>query len=199
MGNHRNFGRSSCRAFSLIELLVVTAILGLVIGAIGACLAGGFRLWDAAQHFGTGESRAYMGLHTMVRDLRNTFPCHCGAAFTGESYEMAFPAMVAGLPGEAKDQIGTIQYVFERSEQRVLRRILDNAEQVVSEEIALYPVEDLTFVYRQRLASGAAGPELNLTTNIPFVVDVRFTLEPDGPDALELHRTIVLRTRGASS
>lgn len=193
--------RSGRHAFSLIELLVVTAILGLVVTAIGACLAGGFRLWDAAQHFGRGESEAYFALHVMSRDLRNTFPCNCGQSFNGQRHTVSFPALVAQTPGENPDQVGIVEYRFNRRERVLMRRILPEAEgQVILEEIAMHDVEDFELLYREREIRGTVGPERDSTTNIPFSVDIRLTMDEDddGKEVLELHRIVILQAGGES-
>lgn len=185
--------------FSLIELLVVTAILGLVVTAIGACLAGGFRLWDAAQHFGRGESDAYYALHVMSRDLRNTFPCYCDRSFVGTQYKVSFPAMVAGTPGENPDRVGLIEYVYDQRERVLLRRLLsDSVSAPILEEVATSDVDAFSLSYRERLEDGSIGGERDSTTNMPFSVDIRLTLGEHDREAMELQRIVILGSAGAS-
>ncbi len=194
--------RRGIHAFSLIELLVVTAIMGLVVTAIGACLAGGFRLWDAAQHFGRGESDAYFALHVMSRDLRNTFPCYCNRSFDGTRNKVSFPAMVAGTPGEEPDSVGLIEYSFDTRERVLVRRTLKEQEgRAIIEEIAISDVEDFTLIYRDRAEDGSVGAERDSTTNIPFSVDIRLTLDEgdDGKEVLDLHRIVILSAGEGSS
>jgi len=81
--------RCSKSAFTLIELLVTTAILAVVIGAIGACLAGGIRVWDVARQFNRHEADALVGFRLMRRDMGQALEFE-GSPFVGEPISCSF-------------------------------------------------------------------------------------------------------------
>ena len=90
----QNAGILNRRGFSLIELLVVTAILGVVIAAIAGSLAGGIKVWDAARNFNEGEAAAALALAELERDLVNSFDFF-DLSFSGHKDGMAFPGVVS--------------------------------------------------------------------------------------------------------
>ena len=187
---------SERKAFTLIELLVVTAILGLVVTAIGACLAGGIRIWDAAQHFGEGESQAYLGLHTFSRDLRNAFPCNCGKRFDGGPTSVSFPAFVARKLDADPDQVGRVEYAFEAHNKLLVKLVYDETDTLVLEEPVVKGVERLMFSYRERSGeNGRTLTESEVCTNFPAAVDVHLEILNDG-ETLDLHHTVALRISG---
>ena len=93
--------------FTLLELLVVLAIMGVVIGVVGATLAAGIRVWETARDFNQGETEVLLALETMRKDLRNVFPYY-EIPFRVEDSQLTFPGMVQDKRGDPK--IGTITY-----------------------------------------------------------------------------------------
>jgi prepilin-type N-terminal cleavage/methylation domain-containing protein len=196
-------------AFSLIELLIVTAILGVVIGVLGACIAGGLRVWDTARAFQNAEAGAVLGLEVLERDLMNAVPLYA-VPFNGNAagIEMAGPMADA----EGRTRLGTIRYRYDRSAGRLLRaawafpgeppdenrgealltrlRGLDWEFCVVRERSDETDPTDDESAPAERIAdwSGEA-------TNLPAAVRVRLTLDQDEPP-LRLERTIVRAVGG---
>lgn len=192
-------GAHGLRGLTLIELLVVTAIMGIVIAAIGACLAGGLRVWDAAQNFGSVESQAYFGLREWARDLRNTFPCNCEIAFKGELQTMSFPTMVTGVDDDDPGivEIGRVEYSFERSEGQLVRRLYrtqGGSERELPPDVCISGIKEMSFShYYDRAGADLPSPCLTM----PFAVDIELVLDNDG-EPLVIHRKVVLRSEGLS-
>jgi len=113
-------------AFTLIELLVVTAILGVVVAAVGACLAGGIRVWDVARQFNRYEADALIGFQVMRRDIGQAMPFEAaplagtydGLEFTGVT---AVPD-AAGLD-EAVLRLARVRYYLDYDRQAWCRAV----------------------------------------------------------------------------
>jgi prepilin-type N-terminal cleavage/methylation domain-containing protein len=116
----RGCRRARRRAFTLIELLLVTALLGLVVGVIGASLAAGMRAWEAARTFGSAEGEALMALRILHKDLANTFAFY-GIPFEGSARRLAFPTILAA-EGDGAPQLGTVRYIYAGGSRPALRR-----------------------------------------------------------------------------
>jgi type II secretory pathway component PulJ len=111
----------------VIELLIVTSILALVIGAVGACLISGLRVWEIAADFNTVESEALIGLEMMEKDLMNSYVFH-GIAFDGRSAQVSFPGSTCesediGQSATECRKIGTVRYLFNEKEKRLSRKV----------------------------------------------------------------------------
>jgi len=197
--------RSAClhvpNGFTLIELLVVTAIIGLVIAAIGACLAGGIRAWDAARRFNRVESEALLGLRVVERDIANTF-LFLGIPFRGGADEVSFPILTTapvggGGSGEVR-VLGTVRYRLDRAAEAVMREVspygTDEPEEDGSRERLISGVQDLRWQFyappANRGATGTWRDAWDSRTNFPAAV--RIELNFSGRDAGRVDRTVVL-------
>ena len=85
------------RGFTLIEVLVVLAIVAVLGGAIVACVAGGIRVWDAARRFVTNESQALVGFELMQRDIMN-MTVYGGYDVEGAARALTFPSVLSDPP-----------------------------------------------------------------------------------------------------
>lgn len=110
-------------AFTLIEMLIVTAILGVVIAAIVACLAGGLRVWESARRFDKVETEAMFALAAVQKDVMNAIPFYA-LPFRGSPDGMAFPCLVSVLSGEGGEEVavGTAAYRLDYGRGRLIRR-----------------------------------------------------------------------------
>jgi prepilin-type N-terminal cleavage/methylation domain-containing protein len=167
--------------FTLIELLVVTLLMGLVITAIGACLGGGLRVWDAAQRFGTAESDGLVALETMCRDLRSTFT-FAAIPFQCSETELTLAGLVHD-PESGRVGLGTIHYRCDGARRVLIREIGfydDELKQVHRESLAGHVV-DLRFLVKPS-ESATQGGSTNL---IPVRVDVALSLQSDDESPVE--------------
>lgn len=112
----------ACRrrhGFTLVELLVVTLILGGVAAAIGACVAAGVRVLDSVQEFSRHEARAQLGLGLLERDVRNSFTFYA-IPFEADDSALAFPGLVDAH--DADRRIGTVSYEWDKGREAFVRR-----------------------------------------------------------------------------
>ncbi|MDP6809142.1 MAG: prepilin-type N-terminal cleavage/methylation domain-containing protein [Kiritimatiellia bacterium] len=126
MGNRPSRTNRGQHAFTLIELLVVTAILGVVVGAVGACLAGGIRVWDVARRFNQHEADALMGFQIMRRDMGQVLPFE-SAPLEGTTDGLRFTGVgvvpVAGESDDALPRLAIIRYFLDYERQAWCRAI----------------------------------------------------------------------------
>ena len=184
----------SKRAFTLIELLVVTAIIGMVVAAIGACLAGGIRAWDAARTFNVVESDAAIAISIMEKDLRNSlhFP---QVGFNGSSSTMSFPRLVDAIDGSG-GRIGTTSYFTVQGRKGLMRKVWLFPSKAPSDKDAenILPnaaAAGFEFYKSSSEGGGAWHSEWRESTNYPSMVRMRLSLESSG-DRIEILRTVVL-------
>ena len=194
MGNvqHRTSNVQHPMAFTLIELLIVTAILGVVIGAIGACLAGGIRVWDSARTFNLLERDGSIGLAVMEKDLMNALPIHA-IGFEGREDAVKFPAL---LTAGDDVQVGSVEYSFDEYDRALVRREWSYEGVEVRKERLMENVEDVAMTYfRPPEGDEATWKERDApATNFPGKVEVALSLADD-ERTFNFAKTILLPVR----
>jgi prepilin-type N-terminal cleavage/methylation domain-containing protein len=118
--NHR-------RAFTLTEVLLVSAMFAVISLAVFNAFSNGFKLWARGQHV-MAEGDMAIFLDRIGEDLRQTVIIS-GIPFKGDSTQLAFPAIILGPtdgngsrgPEGTGDQIGAIGYVFNPAEKAIYR------------------------------------------------------------------------------
>jgi len=181
------------RGFTLIEVLVVTAILGIAISVIAACLAGGVRAWDAARSFNRLEAEALAGMTAIEKDLRNTFEFYA-APFSVEPSAMSFPGL-APLEESTLSRIGTIRYTWDPKGRRLLRVAwpFPGPEGLgTGREALISNLDALSLEYGSSGSSRDQTLWISETTNLPNAVRLRLWLS-DTRDTVTLERTIVIK------
>jgi prepilin-type N-terminal cleavage/methylation domain-containing protein len=177
-------------AFTLIELLVVTAILAVVVGVIGACLAGGIRVWETAREFATLEKEALVGLSLMEKDLMNRLPIHA-IGFEGKETSLSLPAM---LTAGGAPQIGAVEYTLNPGNGVLMRRERDYRGAYVREEPWVVNVAAMKLAYFNLVkGEGSASVWKELAapvTNFPDRVDITLSLEK-GDKSFDLSRSVL--------
>lgn len=187
--------------FTLLELLIVTAILGIVTAAIGACLAAGIRVWTIARSFGAVENDAWIALELVQRDVENALPFE-PIAFEGDETSIAFAGLVRDADGGG-GRIGTIRYAFDRAERSLLREsqpytVRSSPGQPVR-EVVLEGVESLRITYaRLERNTGEAIEQTgwNSATSMPDTVAFELRMRGAHPPD-RLSRTVRLPPREA--
>jgi len=192
----QNAGILNRRGFSLIELLVVTAILGVVIAAIAGSLAGGIKVWDAARNFNEGEAAAALALAELERDLVNSFDFF-DLSFSGHKDGMAFPGVVSD-PEHGHMAVGLVSFAVDERTGRLLKKVQPYkagreysevlADGIEAFEIAYYNMATVQGSGRTWVEAGA------VVTGFPARVDIRLALL-SGSGAGEMSRTVLLPTR----
>lgn len=109
------------RGFTLLEVLIVVAILGIVIAVIGACLTAGMRVWDTARRYSKGEPQLALACAMMERDIVNAFPFYA-IQFSGAVDAVSMPVML-GVPDVANvKQVGTVRYYWIKDREALGRK-----------------------------------------------------------------------------
>lgn len=118
---------TSSKAFTLIEILLVTALFSLCALAIFRTFASGVRLWEHAQRFSIQEDISIF-MDKLSEDLRNGFS-YSGIKFNGMETQVSFPAFVTVEADERSsrakegmiDQIGAVKYYLDYEEHKLYR------------------------------------------------------------------------------
>jgi hypothetical protein len=177
----------------VIELLIVISILAVVIGAVGACLVSGLRVWECAADFNGVESEALMGLDMMEKDVMNSFVFH-GVAFDGQVAGVAFAGLIdeaVGVGATERDsgavcmRIGTVRYFYSEKDKRVVRKkwVYPNGEPEETESVA-ENVDGLEFSYFCAPSdgddSGRWTDAWESETNLPDGLRMEMVFEDEG-------------------
>jgi prepilin-type N-terminal cleavage/methylation domain-containing protein len=196
----RRRGAALNAGFTMIELLVVVSILALVMGALGACLASGLRVWESAARFNAVESEALIGLEMMEKDVVNSFVFH-GIAFDGRSEQLAFPLLVSQLPDPERStacpRIGTVRYSFNERKKRFFRKKwVYPSEEPEGMETVVENVErvELRYLSLPSNGDGAAGnwkDSWESTTNLPDGVSIDMVFDDEGRE-MRFRRLVML-------
>ncbi len=141
-------------AFTLVELLIATAIMGTISLAILATLGGGLRIYEHIQTYGENQADVLLAFEGMEKDLRNTVNLSM-IYFTGDSGKIAFAGRVAvrDLEGNPVTSLGRILYYRDEDTGTLMREEQDYPSAVsqegedtgITESLAL--VTDINFMY----------------------------------------------------
>lgn len=119
------------RGFSLLEMLLVTALVAVISLSVFLCLSNGLRLWSRMQRVKTAEAIAFFfdrfSSETANAFLFSTLPLQ------GENSSFVFPTIIysrtdtkssrsAEVSGE---QIGVVGYFYDSASGEILRRQAD--------------------------------------------------------------------------
>jgi prepilin-type N-terminal cleavage/methylation domain-containing protein len=193
----------SCRTrrrggFTLIEILVVTAIVGLVVAAVASCITAGLRVWEAAQSINIVERESYVAFETVKRDLMNSFPVH-GVRFEGNSGGVAFPGALKVKAADLKgweERVGRVEYSFDPQRKVLVRKEQGfpyQGQPLLSSEIVAGNVMGLRFQYMGMAGSGQGAWMETWTDPTNHPAAVKFELLMSGARGpLSMERTIVL-------
>jgi type II secretory pathway component PulJ len=174
------------KGWTLIELLVTTAIAALVIFVVGASLTAGLRVWATAESFNRIDSTSALATDIMKKDLANALPFFA-IPFQGKTREVVFASLLedpqassAGVP-----RLGSVKYTLDASRAALMRRKwafpspepagLDQLQEIAT------GVTDLSFEYFQAPigpeSGGAWGSTWESPTNLPGMIRVRLSFQ----------------------
>ncbi|MDE2221911.1 MAG: prepilin-type N-terminal cleavage/methylation domain-containing protein [Candidatus Omnitrophica bacterium] len=115
------------RGFTLVEILLVSAMFALISLAVFNAFSNGFKLWARGQHVML-EGDIAIFMDRLGQDLRQTVTIS-GIPFKGNSTDIAFPAIIRA-PADANSsraaegvvrQIGAVRYRFDPGEKKIYR------------------------------------------------------------------------------
>ncbi len=104
------------RGFTLVELLVTTALVALVGATVVAAVSGCLRVWGKINRHGAEDSWTELAFQSIRQDLHNLHP-FAPVPFEGSYDTVSFPSfvtppMVKGQPGEPEPEPGQVAYYF---------------------------------------------------------------------------------------
>jgi len=123
--------KNSRRAFTLIELLIVTAILAVISLAIYAMVNNGLKIWQKVNNQRIIEEDIDIFFEKFAHDLRNCAE-FSSVKFIGTPERLEF-ATIVNSPALHRNTIGQIRYVYDKETQQ-LERIQRDYSQIYSEE-----------------------------------------------------------------
>lgn len=179
--------------FSLIELLIVTAILGVVIAAIAGSLLGGIRVYDVARSFNQGEGEAALAMEIIQNDLANAFDFF-DLSFVGRGDSLVFPTVVEDPNGGGR-AIAQVSYVVDDREKILLRKIEPYPDGEEHAEALLNRIETLELSYYSLVEGKGSLPVWQsageMVTGFPARVDITLSFVSDSGVG-EMARTVLV-------
>ena len=91
-------------AFTLVELLVTTALVSLVGATVVAAVSGCLRVWGRVNERGTQDAWTEVAFQSLRQDLHNLHP-FAPVLFEGTYDTVSFPALVAAVPPRASAEV----------------------------------------------------------------------------------------------
>ncbi len=162
--------------------------MAVVVGAIGACLAGGIRVWDVARRFNRHEADALMGFQLMRRDMGRVLPFEA-APFRGTYDGMEFTAVSVVPDAEGLDEavprLARIRYYHDDDRQAWCRAVAPfSVGEGQSAEVVEVLVSDVDEVVLRYAAAQEDGEDSTVgwsdewpnPTNLPAVVEAELTV-----------------------
>ncbi len=132
--------------FTLIEMLIVTAILSVVSLALYVTFNNGIKIWLKVNQEIPVEEMDIL-FEKFASDLRNTLKM-TGMYFTGEKDSLEFTTTVNSMR-LGKISIGKIRYIYNDSADMVKRTVMDYSDiyegRAGTEQVLLRHVKSLTF------------------------------------------------------
>jgi len=165
--------------FSLIEIMVVVAILGIIILGLVTFFTGGTRSWVTGQHQLEAQRNARFAMDRMVKEIRE------GKNITGGS-DTSITVRVPHFDGNGDiDSYYTVTYaLFDTTIQRGTNPLIDNVLKITGEDI---------FEYYTSSDTKVTPPDATLSKiHINLKVDVD---KDDAPD-ITLNADVDLRNYG---
>ncbi len=197
-GDEKGRARARNRGFTLLEMLVVTAILAVLVAAILASVAGGLRVWDRSRSFGKREAEAILAFRLIEKDLMNAAPFF-GVPFEGEDGRLTFPSILLPLPGPDAtsfvERPGGTSLIWNRERAVLLRSRSLFPQQQAEEEVILDGVREFHFRFFGTGEDAGRRPEWtsrwNSASNMPVAVEIVAAVG-DASAPLVLSRRVVL-------
>lgn len=143
----------SCHGFTLVELLLVMAMLGTVAIAVYGTIANGINIWQRVV-VETAAEDVGIFFERITEEMRNTFLLG-EVKFRGGRDSVRFPALIRSAGKEGiKTEIGEVRYTFDRRNKTIARgqrtysqiyRDRDNLSRTIAENIESIQFEYYTY------------------------------------------------------
>jgi len=188
--------RTNSKAFTLIEILLVSSLVAILAIAIFRSFGNGLKLWGRAERLNK-EAEVAIFLDKMAEDLRSA-TLISGLRFDGTAMRFSFPAIVK-TKADVKssrasegiiDQIGAVQYRFDSASHKIFRRQANYAQAIkhgwsLEETTVAEGVEELSLYYEVASDKGFLfKSEVKDAIPLGVRVDIQFT-DDNGPHQLK--------------
>lgn len=149
--------RRNRRSFTLIEILLTTALFSLCSLAIYQVFASGLKLWSRAGFFAIEEDISVF-LDKVAEDLRNSF-YYTGITFEGTASQITIPTFIMAQPDarsvhsdeEAFAQIGAVRYYLDPGNNTIRRSQANYGQALegrfIDDKVMVKTVSALKIVY----------------------------------------------------
>ena len=180
--------KSYHRAFTLTEILLVSALFAVISLAVFNSFSNGFKLWARGQHL-IVEGDVAIFLDKIDEDLRGIVTIN-EIPFIGTSEQLSFPAIILATTDpngsrakeETGSQIGAVQYAFDGAQKKIFRRQATYGQALKSQwgnpvEVASL-IEGISLRYYFASSHGLTVKS-QTDTGIPMgvMIDVQFGVE----------------------
>lgn len=114
--------RKNLTGFTLVELLVTSALLALMAGAVVATLAGALKVWQRAEDRGTNDQWVQVAFHQVRQDLQNVRRFK-PIPFEGDYESFSFPTVItrSTAPETEVEALGERGYFFDWNRRNLCR------------------------------------------------------------------------------
>ena len=186
--------------FTLIEMLIVTAILSVVALAVFATLNNGIKIWQKVNRQ-LPEEDLNIFFDKFAHDVKNTFK-FTGIIFSGTIEKVEFPTLVNSLRLQ-KRTVGKLIYAYE-PETRILNRYQVDFAGVYSGESKASPQQTLKnvralkfqyYLYNEQNKVYLWQDEYGYKEGLPLAVRVELEFD-DGAEIKKFTKTVSIPTSG---
>lgn len=135
------------KAFTLVEILIVAAILSIISLALFSALSSGLSIWKRLNQGNALEDGVFL-FERFGSDIRETF-CHTLISFEGTEEEISFAGIVSSAPMN-RTTVGKITYAYDAGERAMRRSALDYSDiflNVEKEGRTVASAEECSFSY----------------------------------------------------
>lgn len=181
------------KGFTLLELLVATAIVAVASVVVLGGFAAGIRVWERARDFSGPRVSARLAVALARKDLCNMTPCRA-ASFEGSGTWVEFPAVITAEGSNTWP--GTVRYEFSQGIVKRISKVLGGSEGgKETSEVLLAGVREVSFSYADAGADGRGGVvwggEWMGRTNLPVAVAMAVRFQ-EGQEQGEVKQTVLL-------
>lgn len=168
--------------FTLVELLIVTAVLSVILLAICAHMESGLKLWRRANQKDARQDTVVF-LERFTGDLRNSFKFK-GIDFNGEIKKVGLPAILYS-PRLKSKCVGEISYVYEKDKEYLYRLkkdysdICNDGDGAVSGGLKNVASAAFFYYYYDKENKEFIWKDASLKESMPLAVRLEFKIKYD--------------------
>lgn len=199
--------------FTLLELMIVSALMAVVVLAIHSAYRQGIRLWTRLQYAGIDKEKVILVVGRISKELKNTFNyTEDKIRFAGTKESISFPALIKEMDTSAGtsepyviSKPGRISYSLDEDEEVLYRQQFKYSEAFqdkkdITRRKMLGRVTSLTFSYYQYNEEDKEyrwQEEWDEEDMLPYAVRIEIKLKGESDDKEEtVIRTISIPAAG---